>query len=563
MKKKLVWLLIAVLIFSLCLSGCGKNDNNEPTEGKGKTEESNEKAEETKTLAEEQVFRFNIGGEPTILDPAHYRDDTTGYILYQINEPLLRLSDNEEGWEPGLATEYEVSDDGLVYTFHLREGAKWSDGSPITADDVVYSYCRIVDPETASRKAFDFYLIKNGEKVNKGELPVEEYGVKAKDEKTVEITLEKPVDYFRDLICLSDFGIVNKATVEEYGEYYGTDGDKTMSSGPFKIKEWNHDASLILEKNENYWDAENVILERIELNMAKDPNTIVSLYKTGELDYMDVGSDYLDEFKDTDEFNSQDNSSVKFIELNPKKEYLSNVKVRQALSMGIDRIAYVENVLANGDKAAYGLVPPGILGKDGGDFREQNGDLCTDVGKEPETKEEAKKLLDEGLKEIGKTKEDFESGVKMLCIDSPDHKRFAQAMQQMWRENLDLNVELAPLQVKMLIPILETGDFDILIGGGRKAPVNDPEDFIAFIYDEGKWDNQEYKDLIENARNSTGDERMENLMKAEQAIIENAVFIPENFQVAHYVVRKGVEGLRRYSTGVTFDWKYIQIYDVE
>lgn len=572
MSKKIAWLLIITLLFSLSFVGCSKNEEKASTNNQSNVENSGantktdngsqQQSSDAKKIASEQVFRYNITGEPTILDPAHYRDSMTGNIIYAIYEPLLRVSPNDKGWEPGLAKDFKVSEDNLVYTFTLRKDAKWEDGTSITAKDVECSYRRIVDPATASRKAFDFYFIKNGEAVNKGEMAVEEYGVKSINDYTVEITLEKPLDYFINLITQPSFGVVHKATTEEHGEYYGTETEKTMASGPFKVQEWAHDSKVILVKNENYWDAENVSLENIEISMATDSNTIVGLYKTDQLDYMDVQTDYLKEFKNTPEFNRQSNTSVKFVEFNPNKEFLNNLKIRKALALTVDRKIFVEKVLANGDLPAYGLVPPEIRGKDNGEFREQNGDLIIDVGEDPSVVEEAKKLFEEGLAEIGKTKEDF-AQVEMLCIDSANHKRLAQAIQQMWKKNLEVEVKLVPLQIKMLIPILESGDFQILIGGGRKAPINDPADFIDFIYNEGKWDNEEYKELIEKSRETVGNERMDYLMKAEKAVMEYAIFIPQNFQTANYVVRKGVEGLRRYPVGVTFDWKYIKIYEVK
>lgn len=549
MYKKLSLLLSTVLVISMFLTGCG--GGSKATDNSG----------DNRKLAADQILRVSINDEPTSMDPAHYRDDLTGNIIYAVNEPLLRISNDEKGWEPGIATDYKVSDDKLTYTFMLRKDAKFADGNPIKAEDVVYSYRRIIDPKTASRKAFDFYFIKNGEAVNKGKMPVEQYGVKALDDYTVEISLEKPLDYFISLLTLTSFGVVEKSAVEQFGEYYGTEAEKTMSSGPFKIESWKHDSMVVLAKNENYWDAKNVTLNRIEINIVKDSNTLIGMYKTGQLDYMDVGADYLNEFKNTPEFKSLPTASVSFIEFNPNKDFLNNIKIRQALALTINRKLYVENILKNGDTPAYGLVPPGIKGKNGGEFREQNGNLFSDSGVDPANNDKAKKLLDEGLKEIGKTKDELNKYLKMHCIDSPNHKRLAQAIQQMWKENLGVNVQLVPLQVKMLIPILEKADFQILIGGGRLAPVNDPSDFIDFVYNENKWNDAEYKKLIEKSRETVGDERMDYLMKAEKMLVENAVFVPQNFKTSNYVIRKGVDGFRRYGSGVMFDYKHVKIYE--
>ena len=394
-------------------------------------------------------------------------------------------------------------------------------------------------------------------------MSIDEYGVKAIDEYTVEITLEKPLDYFIELMKTPSFGVVQKASVEANKDLYGTGNGKLIASGPFKLKDWQHDSKVILEKNENYWDAANVSLNRIEVSMIKDGNTTVGMFKTGELDFMDVSPDFKSEFESKPEYVSMPRASVQFIEFNPNKAYLENLNIRKALSMTINRDVYVNNILKNGSKAAFGLVPYGIKGKDNGDFREQAGNVIHDISEKPEYGEEAKKLLDKGLEEIGKTKEDMTKELTMHCIDSAGAKRLAQAIQQMWKENLGVEISLIPLQTKMLMPILEGQTFDIVVGGGRVAPVNDPADFIDFVYNEGKWDNKEFKDLIEKSREAVGDERMDYLMKAEKVLLENAVFIPQNFSGQNFITRPGVEGLRVYPANTRLDFKYIKVYDVK
>lgn len=550
-NKRLTCLLVAVASTTMLLSGCGGNKDAGAGSGSGE-----------KKLASEQIFKINLS-EPTTIDPAHYRDDNTGMLVASINEPLIRDSKDEKGWEPGLATDFKASDDFLKYTFNLRKDAKWEDGTPITAKDVEYSYKRIVDPATASRKAFDFYFIKNGEAVNKGKMSVDEYGVKAIDDYTVEITLEKPLDYFVELMKTPSFGVVQKAAVEANKDLYGTGTGKLVASGPFKLKDWQHDSKVILEKNENYWDAANVTLNTIEVSMIKDGNTTVGKFKTGDLDFMDVSPDFKAEFEGKPEYVSMPRASVQFIEFNPNKAYLNNLNIRQALSMTINRDVYVNNILKNGSKPAYGLVPFGIKGKDGGDFREQAGNVIHDISEKPEYGEEAKKLLDKGLQEIGKTKEDMTKELTMHCIDNAGAKRLAQAIQQMWKENLGVEVSLIPLQTKMLMPILEGQTFDIVVGGGRVAPVNDPADFIDFVYNEGKWDNKEFKDLIEKSREAVGDERMDYLMKAEKVLLDNAVFIPQNFSGQNFITQPGIDGLRVYPANTRLDFKYIKVYDVK
>lgn len=507
----------------------------------------------------EQVLRINIPQEPTILDPFQFRDDHATSIIYATHEPLLRISGDGKQWEPGLATGFDVSKDAKVYTVYLRKDAKWSDGTPITAEDIVYSFQRAVDPAFGSAKAFDYFDINNAEAIFNGKKKVSELGVKALDKYTVEFTLNRPVDYFVDLLKSPGFAPIQKKAGEKFGELYGTEPEKMVFSGPFKMTSWKHDVSITLEKNPSYWDADKVSLEKIEISLILDSNAVVGLYQVGQLDFMDVSTDFLPQYKGTPEFHTVPLARVSFIEFNPNVEFLNNIKIREALSIAFNRKIYVDKILASGDLPAYGLIPPGIRGLDGKDYRETVGDLVTDMATDPKAGERAKVLLDEGLKELGKTKKDMENYLEILCIDSPGAKKQAQAIQAMWKQVLDLELRVVPLQVKMLLPMLMNGTYHCVVGGGRTGVTNDPAYFIDFIYYENKWDDKYYTDLIEKSLVTTGNERIKLLMEAEKYVLDKFVFIPQNFSVSNYVVRDGVEGLKLYPIAVRFDFKYVTI----
>ncbi|NQT57834.1 MAG: peptide ABC transporter substrate-binding protein [Bacteroidetes bacterium] len=506
-----------------------------------------------------QEFKINIDQEPQILDPIHFRDDKATSIILAIHEPLLRPSTDPETWEPGLATGYEVNDERTVYTFMLRKDAKWEDGTAVTADDIVFNFQSAVDPAVASEKSFDYYDILNAEAIVAGDMAVADLGVKAIDQNTVEITLRRPVDYFIDLVKSPGFAPVQKAAREANADLYGTDIGKVVASGPFKLVSWEHDAEIVLEKNENYWDAANVALGKVVISLARDVNAVVGLYETGELDFMEVASDFLGKYRDSAEFNTMPIPRVSFIEFNPGKEVLDNIKIREALSISFNRKDYVEKVLATGDLPAYGMVPPGVRGTNNGDFREQAGDIVKDLSNIPGAAEKAKELFTAGLKELGMTVKEFEDSITLQCVDSPNSKKLAQAIQQMWFKTLDLNLKVVPMQVKMLIPLLMNGTFDMVVGGGRTGITQDASYFLDFIYYENKWDDPYIMDLIEQTFVTSGDERINLLMQAEKYVLDKFIFIPQNYTVANYLVRDGVEGFRRFATGVQFDYKYINI----
>jgi oligopeptide transport system substrate-binding protein len=510
-------------------------------------------------LAAEQVLRLNVPQEPTILDPFQFRDDHATSIIYALHEPLLRISGDGKEWEPGLATHYDVNEDATVYTFYLREDAKWADGTPVTAEDVVYSFQRVVSPEFASPKAFDYFELHNGEAIFNGEKDVTELGVKALDEHTVQFTLARPVDYFIDLLKSPGYAPVQKAAAEAHGDLYGTDPDKIVSSGPFVLTSWQHETSLTLEKNPLYWDADAVALERIEISLISDSNAVVGLYQVGQLDFMDVSTDFLPMYRNTPEFRTIPMARVAFIEFNPNVEFLNNIKIREALAISFDRQTYVDRILAAGDLPAYGLIPPGIRGLDGKDYRETVGNLVSDLSTEPGAAERARALLEEGLAELGKTKADMEAFLEVHCVDNPASRKQAQAIQAMWKQVLGLELRVVPLQTKMLLPMLMNGTFHCVVGGGRTGKTNDPAYFIDFIYYENKWDDPHYTNLIEQSLVTTGNERIEFLIEAEKHVLDQFVFIPQNFGVRNFVVRDGVENLRIYPIAVNFDFKYVNI----
>lgn len=504
-----------------------------------------------------QTFRINIAQEPSVLDPFQFRDDRASSIIYALHEPLLRMAgENGKDWEGGLATDFTVSPDAITYRVNLRRDAQWSDGTPITADDVVYSFQRVVDPAFASEKASDYYLFKNAEAIVKKQMPPSSLGVTALDQYTIEFTMEKPVDYFIDYLKTPGYAPIQKAAGQKFGGLYGTEPDKMVFSGPFTLTAWAHNATLTLVKNPNYWDAANVKLEQIEISLVMDTNSTVGMYQTGELDFLEIPSDLRERFFKEPGFGSIPMTRSSFIEFNPNVEFLNNIKIREALSIAFDRRTYAAAVMHQPDIAAYGLVPFGMRGPSGGDFRTMNGSLAVDTATDPAAKTRAVQLLADGLSELGKPKSAMEAAIKVLCVDSPDARTQAQAIQAMWKENLGLSLPVVPMEVKMLIPMLIAGTFDCVVGGGRTAHTPDPAYMIDFVYDENKWDDATFRKMIEDSRIKTGDERLEILMDAEKYLMNYYVYIPQVYAVYDYVLNPQVKDFRLYPYGVQYDYKY-------
>lgn len=553
--KKLLSLALA-LIMILALVACGGDPANNTTTNNNTGNQTDDTDSGEEKLAAEQVFGFFLNNEPETLDPWVNNNGEASQIIAAVHEPMLRR-DSEGGWIPGLMTDYQTNEDHTVHTLTLREGAKWSDGTDITVEDIVYSYQRALDPELGSAIAYRYFPILNAEAFYKGEVGADELGVKAVDDKTIEITTAEPCDFFVDMMTSAGFAPIQKAAGEKYGDLYGTDVDKVVSSGPFVLTEWTHKNSMVLEKNENYWDAENVKLERVDVTITADTNTLTGMYQSGELGVMRVSNDMLDVYAGE---NIVTNSRMKvtFIEFNPNNEFLSNKNIREAFSIAFNRTLMAEQIMGNGDLAAYGLVPPGVLGLDGGDFREQAGNVVTDAN-DPAEIEHAQELLQTGLDELGKTVEDLQNGFSIQCLSGGQTQ--AQAIQNMWKTNLGVEMPVSVLDMNVLLPMLMEGTFDCVIGGGQDSDYRDPQGFMQFIYDEGKWDNEEFRSLVELAHTQVGNERIQTWMDIEKMVLENFIYIPQLYAENNWAVAQNVRGVEIYNYGYEIDLKNAYIVE--
>jgi oligopeptide transport system substrate-binding protein len=589
-NSKVCILLAIILVFAMVFVACTQKTDNptSPKETEKKVEEqpAKEKSDEPEV---EKVFNTVLGGNPTILDPIMFRDANANSIIIATHEPLVRFDESGFGYELGLAEKVEHNDDCTVWTFTLREGAMWSDGTPVTAEDVVYSFQRALHPEMGSPNVNDFFIFKNAEAIYTSrteaedaepieDLPYEEMGVKAEGNKII-FTLEKPTDYFIDYVRTASFAVVQKKAAEEYGELYGTDADKIVCSGPFVLTNWDQEISMTLEKNPNYWDAENVKLSRVEITLAKDANTIQSLYDTDAIDFMTISQEVANSGK-YDNVKEIRKLSTQIIQFNSHKEidgvefnYFQNAKIREALGLTFDRQAFCNDVVKQPKGAAYGLVPLGMRGENSGDFREQQGDLVFDMsnfpggtidGKEyPSGKEgaiaRAKDLFEQGLAECGKTKEQFEAEAEFVLPNFPGTVTNCEAMQAMWKEHLGVNVLMKPLEMANLMPYIIGGTYQCLIGGGPTGSTYDAGEFLGFIYNEKQWENPEYDALWEKSLEATGDERIKLIKQCEKMACDAYLYIPVTFKYVNYIQRENVSGLRMFSVGLEYDYKYVDI----
>ncbi|KNF07238.1 oligopeptide-binding protein OppA [Gottschalkia purinilytica] len=553
MKKWLSLSLVAVLSLSLGLAGCG-NSSGDKKSDKGK--ESTGKEE----LAEEQVLRFNWQANPPNLDPQVCKDQVSGWIINGIYEGLVRRSPNGEIKQgSGLAEKWEVSDDKLTYTFHLRD-AKWSDGTPITAEDFAFAWKRALNPATASEYAYQLYHIKNGEAYNTGKIKdADQVGITVVDPKTLKVELERPTPFFLDLLAFYTYLPAQKATVEKLGDQFATAPDKMVYSGPFVVKEWKNEQKLTLEKNPNYWDAKSVKLQRIEGDMITDANALVNLYDTGDMDEMTVSVDFIDKYKDTEDYVKVPEGTVWYLQYNVENKYMKNENIRKGLSLAIDRKSHVDNVLRGAGVVAGGLTPGLIKGKDDGEFAKQRGDVLPKYDAK-----KAKEYFEKGLKELGITKEEFQKGTSFLAGDSTRALREAQTYQEMWKKALGVEIKIESASFKLRLDRYDRKDYTITMAGWG-GDYNDPMSFMDLHltgapHNDAYYSNPEYDELVKTAITTADiNERHDNLIKAEKILAKDMPIYPLYYEVKPHAVKPYVKGIARYPVGVDTDFKWTYI----
>lgn len=529
MKKLVAALLAATLIVSL--SACGSSS-------KGNSDSDSSKAKISMVMT----------SDPDTLDPGRADDDQKNQIVLETQETLVRLIDGK--LSPAGAETYEQSEDGLVWTFHLRNN-KYSDGTAVTAQDYVNSIRRVFDPEVNCHNAGIFYCIKGGEAFNTGSGSKEDVGAVAVDEKTLQITLTEPLPYFAQLLTFSNITPVPESkTAGAANSSYGATAQELSQCGPYYVSEWTRGSKVVLKKNPNYWDANNIKLEEVEMILAQDENTRQQLFDTGKIDILrNVRTEYVDSLKS--KIDSGDvtlisdpqarNAYICFNNNDPNGVF-TNEKIRKAFAIAFDRDSYASNVLKK-NKAAGGLIPYGMsIGTD--EYRE--------LYKEPMSEllsQDPKALLAEGLKEIGKEGQTLE--VTFLQKNSDNETKVAaEYYQDQWQSKLGVKVNIETAsdnssfnnQVsKGLYQVCETG---------WGADYNDPMTFFQ-CYTTGDGNNPAffsdatYDELVNACKIETDmAKRGANFTKAEKILtVDKCGISPVTFGYQNVVLSSKLQGV--------------------
>ncbi|ALC84079.1 MULTISPECIES: peptide ABC transporter substrate-binding protein [Bacillus] len=544
-KSKFSLLLALALVFSLVLSACGYG---------GSSEDSGDKKQEAVILE---------SAELPDMDSVKATDTVSFTTLNNVMEGLYRMDQNQEPIPAIADGEPEVNEDKTVYTFKLRD-TKWSNGDPVTANDFVYAWQRSLDPKTESD--YGPYMmsgkIKNADKVYAGKAKPSELGIKAIDDKTLEITLEKPIPFIESLLAFPTFYPQNQKFIEEKGDNYAKNAENLVYNGPYTLAKWEGSQATTWQyaKNDQYWDKDNVSMNKITFNVSKDPQAAANAFEAGEADVTPKLSTaaVLEKYQDDNRKVQWLEPTIFWLKMNQKNEALANENIRRAIAMSFDKEALVNDVLQNGSVPAYYEVPQDFVKDESGkDFRE-NGDFLK------MNKEEAKKLFAQGLKELGQS----EVTINYLGDDTESAKTIASYMKDQLEGTLDgltLNIQSVPFATRIDRDTSENYDLQV---AGWGPDYLDPITFSdLFITDGGNnhmnYSNKKYDQLINDAQNKLADkpeERWATLQEAEKVLLEeDAALAPIYQRSSNVLVSDKLEGFTYHLVGPEYSYKWLKV----
>ena len=546
-KRTLTICLVMLLVLSIILSACTAKT---PTQG-----------DVVPTAPTEKTMRLTIDSEPPNIDPQIGTDLYSIMIGGHVLEGLVRVYDGKV--IPGIAEKWEISPDGLTYTFHLRE-SKWSDGVPVKAEDFYYSIIRLLDPKTAAGYAevMGFY-IKNAEKFYNGEITDKtQVGVKVIDEKTLEITLENPTGYFLRLLGFMCFLPAREDMVTKYGEAYASEPDKMVFNGPFIVKEWKHEESVILAKNPNFWDKDKVKMDIIDLPIVTEATTAINMYETGEIVTAAIPEEMLDQYIASGKAEQMANGGVFWLQFNFNSKtngnILANENFRKAVSYAIDRESLVKAVVKRGSPATR-YVPDNIMGLNDKYAKENPLDVLP-VKADPA---KAKEYLELALKELKLTADKLPT-IKLLGADSSSARKFCEAVQDMLITNVGIKIELINVPSKQRLQLVKDRDYEMAYANWF-PDYDDPMTYLDVWITGGGFNRSDYTNpnfdiLIKEAKAATDEKvRQQKMVEAEKLMLEDMAVVPTHWGANAYVKSDKLVNYVRSMVGADPDLIYVDL----
>jgi oligopeptide transport system substrate-binding protein len=473
------------------------------------------------------TITINLQDSIRDLDTTTTTDEVSFNVIVNAIEGLYRLDENARP-VPAQAEDVQISEDGLTYTFTLRNGIEWSNGDPVTSQDFRFAWLRVLNPDTGSQYAYIIStFVKGATEYNAGDGSVEDVAIEAPDEKTLRVELVSPSPFWLGLTAFPSYLPQNQNFVEQQGEKYAQNADALLYNGPYTLTDFSPTEGVTLVKNDRYWDKANVDIPRVEGRIVKEVETAVNLHEAGDLDVTQITQEYVDEYRNSPDFQQFTEFASFYLGFNEAIGIFQNPNVRKAFMMGFDRESLVNKIINDGSKAATGIVPDGIAGPGKQTFREAEGPTVPDF--DPE---EARRLYQQGLQEVGGE----EPTIELLSYETSTARDVATFLQSQFEDNLGakINVKIQPFDRKLELEA--NGEFQMSYQGWG-ADYNDPMTFLDLWESEspfntGGYKNERYDQLINQAQTETDSgRRMDLLIEAERLLImKDAGVVPMFFQ---------------------------------
>ena len=481
-----------------------------------------------------QILHLGNGAEPMGLDPQIVTGVPEHHIISALIEGLVTENKKNLNPEPGTAERWETSEDGLVWKFHLREDAKWSNGDPVTANDFVESYQRMLTPSLGSQYAYMLHVVKNAEAYNSGKLKdFSQVGFEAINDKQLNITLKAPTPYFLSLLNHYSWFPVHIPSIKKHGGIDKPDNRWTLpgnfvGNGPFILDKWEINKVIVVKKSSTYWDRKTVKLEEIHFHPISDVEVEERAFRSGQIHVSNtIPLNKIEVYrkKDAEKLRIDTYLGTYFYRLNTKRKPLDDKRVRMALALAVDRESIVRNIHYRTVKVAGNITPPGT-----GGYTYQGSPLKYDPDKARQLLAEAGFPGGQGFPKLS-----------VLYNSSEQHRRMAEVIQQMWKKNLGIEIELANEEWKVYLKTSQEMDYDI----SRAGWIGDYPDANTFLdmwlTDGGNnytgFSLVEYDKLIADAANAPSVEaRLALFQKAEGLLMEEMPILPIYFYTARYLI---------------------------
>lgn len=547
--RKILAMVMALALLCATFAACGDTSGTSSSAGTSSAASDSgdsSAAEEGETATGGSGGTLNMRNtmEPTSLNTllATYAYDFTP--INAMIECLYRDDENDVP-QPAGAETVDISDDKLVYTFHLREDATWSNGDPVVATDYEFAWQQALNPEVASDYAYMLYFIHNAEPYFNGEVEWSEVGVKVIDDYTLEVTLDNPLPYATDLFAFPTLAPINQKFYEEVGaDKYATDAEYFCCNGMYELTEWSHNSQIVFQMREDYWNADAVGPDEIVYKIITDSQAGLNSYLSREIDYTDLDSGEVVQQAEAAGFEVgvKPARSSYYLIVNTEDEFMSNQNLRLALAYSIDKQALVDTVYQNDNQPMTSFTPPAIMGANDSSFQEalvaERGEMYPGSG----DLEKAQEYLQAALEELGCTVDELNLSID--CADDSLRRNCATFLQEQWRQNLGIeNITVNSMQTKQVSANRQSGDYCMSLGGWS-PDYNDAINFLdLWVTDGGNndsfWSNEEYDNLIAQATAEADEEvRQQYLFDAEEILAAEMPVIPLYWQCQNYSYNK-------------------------